>query len=157
LAFVLTGCIENRPDFKPKFDRFVTLREAVAPAAPVVGTGDTDDEAEIQYRAAVVFYRQGRWEYAIPAFAETVDYDDDRHDARFYWAACLVLTGRDAEAQPLLEELLETPLEMDARPLLARVLYRQGRGLEARAMAAAAAKENYDAAGWIARYDLLSN
>jgi thioredoxin-like negative regulator of GroEL len=153
---MVTSCAGERPEFQPVYDRFVPLREAVPPAAPETASGDTDDEAEIQFRAAAVFYRQGRWAYAIPAFAETVDYDDDRHDARFYWAACLVLTGRDAEAQPLLEELLETRYEMDARPLLARVLFRQGRGEDARAVAGAAAKENHDAAGWVARYDLLT-
>jgi hypothetical protein len=44
---------------------------------------------------------------------------------------------------------------MRARPLLARVLYRLGRKGEAREAAAAAANENFDAAGWVARYDLL--
>jgi cytochrome c-type biogenesis protein CcmH/NrfG len=117
---------------------------------------ETDDEAEIQFRAAFVFYQKGRWDYAVPAFAEVVDYDDDRIDARFYWAASLVMSDRDAEAAQILEELLETPFEMRARPLLARVLFRQGKWAEARAAAAPAAKENFDAAGWVARYDLIA-
>ena len=151
----LTGCSVERPSYQPKFDRLLDLRVAVPPPAPVLSNEDTSDEAEIQFRAAFVFYRRARWEYAIPAFAEVVDYDDNRHDARLYWAASLVLADRDAEAVEPLEELLETPYEMAARPLLARVLFRQGKFKEAREMAGPAAKENFDAAGWVARYDLL--
>lgn len=152
----LTGCSAERPAYRPVFDRWVDLRVAVAPVTPELRDDDTNDEAEIQYRAAFVFYRKGRWAFAIPAFAEVLEYDDYRHDARFYLAACLVLAERDAEAVPVLEELLETPFEMRARPLLARVLFRQGRRKEAREMAGPAAKEDFDAAGWVARYDLLS-
>jgi hypothetical protein len=35
------------------------------------------------------------------------------------------------------------------------VLVRQGQFKEAREMAAPAAKEDFDAAGWVTRYDLL--
>lgn len=152
-----TGCAVEPPLRQSSFDRFADLRAAVAPSAPELRNGDTDDEAEIQYRAAFVFYRRSRWDHAIPAFAEVLEYDDDRDDARFYLAVSLVMADRNGEALPLLEELLETPYEMPARPLLARVLFRQGRRTEARASAGPAATENFDAAGWVARYDLLSN
>jgi hypothetical protein len=36
------------------------------------------------------------------------------------------------------------------------VLFRQGKFKEAREVAGPAAKENFDAAGWVARYDLLA-
>jgi hypothetical protein len=36
------------------------------------------------------------------------------------------------------------------------VLFRQGKVKEARQMVGPAAKENFDAAGWVARYDLLA-
>ncbi len=152
----LTGCSAERPLYPPAVkDRFVDLRVAVPPAAPVLRTDETDDEAEIQYRAAFVFYRRGQFHYAVPAFAEVVDYDDDRDDARLYWAAALVMTEQNGAAAMVLEELLETPYQMQARGLLARVLFRQGQFKEAREMAAPAAKEDFDAAGWVTRYDLL--
>lgn len=159
LAFslvLLAGCTPQPPPYPPPVDRLLSLRVAIPPVAPEPRTEDTGDEAEIQFRAALVFYRKKNWEYAIPAFAEAVDYDDDRQDARFYWAASLVLAGRNAEAVPLLEELLETPFEMQVRPLLARVLYRTGHPAEARAMAAPAIHDSFDAAGWVAMYDLLT-
>lgn len=152
----LTGCSAERPPLPRAPDRLADLRAAVPPAPPALGTEETADEAEIQYRAAFVFYKKGRWDYAVPAFAEVVDYDDNRDDARYYWAASLVMAERNMEAQTMLEELLETPYEMPARALLARVLLRQGKPAEARAAAAPAAKENFDAAGWLARYDLLA-
>ena len=43
---------------------------AVPPPAPALSSEDTTDEAEIQFRAAFLFYRRARWEYAVPAFAE---------------------------------------------------------------------------------------
>jgi len=152
----LAGCAAERPPYPPGADRFADLRVAVAPPAPATRSDETEDEAEIQFRAAIVFYRRGQWNYAVPAFAEVVDYDDDRDDARYYWAASLVLANRNEEALPVLEELLETAFEMPARALLARVLFRQAKRAEARAAVAPAAKENFDAAGWLARYDLLS-
>ena len=151
----LTGCATERPLYPRAPDRLADLRVAFAPSPPELRTDDTPDEAEIQFRAAFLFYRRGQWNYAVPAFAEAVDYDDARDDARFYWAASLVMAERNEEALPVLEELLETPFEMRARGLLARVLFRQGKHSEARE-AAAAATEDHDAAGWIARYDLLS-
>ena len=151
----LTGCSADRPVYQPSYDRLLDLRIAIPPLPPELPAIDTEDEAEIQFRAAFVFYRKGRWDYAIPAFAEAVDYDDNRQDARFYWAACLVLANRDAEAVEPLEELLETPYEMRARPLLARVLFRQGKHREAREIAGPAVHDDFDAAGWVARYDLL--
>lgn len=155
-ALLLAACTPDPPLHSPSIDRFADLRAAVPPPPPVLGAGDTDDEAEIQFRAAFVFYRNRRWEYAAAAFREVLEYDDDRHDARFYLAASLVLADRNEEAVPILEELLETPYEMPARPLLARVLFRQGKRAEARAVAAAAVREDFDAAGWAARYDLLA-
>ncbi|MBI2689035.1 MAG: EamA family transporter [Acidobacteria bacterium] len=151
----LTGCSVERPVYTPVYDRLLDLRVASPLPEPELTTGDTSDEAEIQYRAAFVFYRQKRWDYAAAAFSETVDYDDTRYDARLYWAACLVLAGRDAEAVDLLDELLETPYAPSARALYARVLFRQNKWREAREMAEPAAKENFDAAGWVVRYDLL--
>ena len=152
----LTGCSEERPRYPPAFvDRLADLRVAVPPAPPALRTEETGDEAEIQFRAAFVFYRRRQWDYAVPAFAEVVDYDDDRDDARLYWAASLVMGERDEEALAVLEELMETPYEMQARALLARVLFRQGKRLEAREAASLAATEDFDAAGWVARYDLL--
>lgn len=103
-----------------------------------------------------MFYRKGRWDYAAQAFAEAVDYDGNRDDARYYWAVSLVMSERNDAALPVLLELLETPFEMPARALLARVLFRQGKPAEARSAAAPAAMENFDAAGWLARYDLLT-
>lgn len=153
----LTGCAAQRPPYPPPADRLADLRVAFAPSPPELRADDTEDEAEIQFRAAFRFYRRRQWDYAVPAFAEVVDYDDARHDARYYWAAALVMAERNAEALPLLEELLETPLEMRARALLARVLFRQGKPAEARDAASFAAKEDFDAAGWIARYDFLMN
>ena len=152
----LTGCAAERPPYPRAPDRLADLRVAFAPAPPELRADDTADEAEIQFRAAFVFYRRGQWNYAVPAFAEVVDYDDGRYDARFYLAASLVMAERNQEALPVLEELLETPFQMRARGLLARVLFRQGKPAEAREAAATAAKEDFDAAGWIARYDLLS-
>ncbi len=151
----LTGCSVERPNFRPVYDRHLDLRITTPPPPPELHSGETEDEAEIQFRAAFAFYRRGRWDYAIPAFTEVLEYDDNRHDARLYLAASLLLAGRDAEAEPLLEELLETPYEMAARPLYAGLLFRRGKTAEARAMAAPAAKENHDAAGWLARFDLL--
>jgi len=151
----LTGCSVDRPVYQPVYDRLVTLRDIPPPPVPQLSDELTNDEAEIQYRAAFVFYKRGRWNYAIPAFNEVLEYDDSRHDARFYMAACLVLAGRDEEAVPVLDELLETPFEMPVRGIYARMLFRQGRRAEARAMASPAAAIDYDAAGWVARYDLL--
>jgi len=153
----LAGCSTERPVFTPQVDRTVGLRSVTPPSVPAIRTGDTEDEAEIQFRAAFHFYRAKRWGYAVPAFAEVLEYDDDRHDARFYLAACLVLDGRDAEAVEHLDELLETPFAIPARNLYARVLFRQGKRKEARAMIEPAAKEDFDAAGWLARYDLLAD
>ena len=155
-ALGLAGCSAERPPYPPPSDRFADLRVAVVPPAPAPQGDETEDEAEIQFRAAFVFYRRGQWDYAVPAFAEVVDYDDARDDARYYWAAALVMADRNEEALPVLRELLETDFEMPARALLARVLFRQGKLTAARAAAAPAAKENFDAAGWLARYDLLS-
>jgi uncharacterized membrane protein len=155
-VLLLTGCTVERPVYQPVYDREIGLRTPVAPAEPELRTDDTSDEAEIQFRAAFVFYRKAKWHYAAAAFQEVLEYDDDRHDARFYLAASLALAGRDTEAMPLLEELLETPYAGRARALLAPVLYRQGRGAEARAAAAEGAKEDWAAAGWLARYDLLA-
>ena len=155
-ALGLAGCSAERPPYPPAADRFADLRVALAPPAPAPRSDETEDEAEIQFRAAFVFYRRGQWDYAVPAFAEVVDYDDARDDARYYWAAALVMADRNEEALPVLRDLLETAFEMPARALLARVLFRQGKLTAARAAAAPAAKENFDAAGWLARYDLLS-
>jgi drug/metabolite transporter (DMT)-like permease len=152
----LTGCSVERPAFRPTYDRWVDLKMAVPPPVPEFPEGEVSNEAEIQFRAAFVFYKKGRWDYAVPAFAEAVDYDDNRQDARLYWAASLVMAGFNEEAVPLLDELLETPYEMRARGLYARVLFRQGKQKEAREMAGPAAKEDSDAAGWVARYDLLA-
>ncbi|HEU0119965.1 MAG TPA: EamA family transporter [Bryobacteraceae bacterium] len=150
----LTGCSAERPAFQPKYERGIDLRVAVPPALPAAPAGE-GDEAEIQFRAAQSFYRAGRWNFAIPALSEALDHDDDRQDIRYYLAAALVMAGRDADAAVLLDELLETPWASRARALYARVLYRTGKGREAREMAAEAAKEDFDAAGWLARYDLL--
>ena len=156
-VLLLTGCSPaERPVYQPVYDREIGLRTPAAPPALELRTDDTNDEAEIQFRAAFVFYRQAKWHYAAAAFGEVLEYDDDRHDARYYQAASLVLAGREGEAMPLLEELLETPYAARARALLAPVLYRQGRRAEAREMAAAGAGEDWDAAGWLARYDLLA-
>jgi len=154
----LAGCSGDRPHYPPpRPDRFTDLRVAFPPPVPQLRTDETDDEAEIQFRAAFDFYRRRQWNYAVPAFAEVVDYDDNREDARYYWASSLVMAERDWEALPLLEELFETSYEMPARALLARVLFRLGKKAEAREVAAPAAKADFDAAGWIARYDLLAN
>jgi len=152
----LTGCSDERPPMPPARDRLTDLRTVLPPPPPVLDAGDTGDEAEIQFRAAFAFYNKGRWDYAVPAFAEAVDYDDKRNDARYYWAVSLAMADRNWEAQTVLEELIDTPYEMPARALLARVLFRQGKPAEARAVAAAAAKDDFDAAGWLARYDLLA-
>lgn len=151
----LTGCSVERPVYQPVYDRALTLRDIAPPPPPAMIDEPTNDEAEIQYRAAFVFYKKGRWNYAVPAFNEVLEYDDSRHDARFYLAASLVLAGRYDEAVPVLDELLETPFEMPARGIYARMLFRQGRRTEARAMIAPAAAVDYDAAGWAARLDLL--
>jgi drug/metabolite transporter (DMT)-like permease len=152
----LTGCgTPAGPEYRTRYVRGIELTVVTPPPMPELRADETDDEAEIQYRAAFVFYKRGRWEYAVPAFQEALDYDDDRQDARYYLAVSLLMAGRETEALEHLEELLETPFEMRARPLLARVLYRLGRKGEAREAAAAAANENFDAAGWVARYDLL--
>ena len=118
-VLLLTGCSVERPAYQPVYDREIGLRTPEAPAEPELRTDDTSDEAEIQFRAAFVFYRQGKWGYAAAAFQEVLEYDDDRHDARFYLAASLALAGREAEAMPLLEELLETAYAGRARSLQA--------------------------------------
>ncbi|MBM3796567.1 MAG: hypothetical protein FJW31_21475 [Acidobacteria bacterium] len=123
---------------------------------PAFSSGETEDEAEIQFRAAFVFYDKQRWPYAATALAEALDYDEDRHDIRYYLVVALLLANRDEEAAHHAEELMETPFEMRARPLLARALLRLGRNAEARQAAAPAAPENYDAAGWLARYEALT-
>jgi tetratricopeptide (TPR) repeat protein len=152
---LLTGCGEEPPDYRPTYLRGVDLAVAFCPEAPSPLTGETKDEAEIQYRAAFQFYRRGKWNYAAVAFGEALDYDPRREDARFFMAVSLVMAGKNAEAKEALESLFDTEYEARAKGLLAVVLYRMGKRVEARAAAAEAAEEDYFAAGWAARYDLL--
>ena len=145
-----------------RFEEARKLKQS-GPGAFDLGLGDTgrrtntatDDEAEIQFRAAIPFYTSQRWTYAAAAFAEVLEIDRDRDDARYFLAACLLLGGSLSDAVPQLEKLLETEYETPARVLLAHALYALGRPAEAREAAAPAAAEDYHAAGWVARYDLL--
>lgn len=152
---LLASCSVERPVFQPASDRFADLKHFPPPAKPALTPDDTEDEAEIQFRAAFVFYDTARWAYAAAAFEEALDYNEDRHDIRFFLASSLLLANRDIEAALQCEELFDTPYEMRARPLLARALLRMGKPREARDAAAPAAAHDYDAAGWLARFDLL--
>src|SRR6185295_2852910 len=67
----LTGCSVERPVYTPVYDRLLDLRIATPLPEPAFEPGEITDEAEIQYRAAFVFYRQKRWSYAAAAFSET--------------------------------------------------------------------------------------
>jgi tetratricopeptide (TPR) repeat protein len=135
--------------------RGIDLAIANPPPPPDFDLDETSDEAEIQFRAAFSFYRSSRWNYAATAFAEAFDYDEGRDDIRFYLAASLLMAGRDQSAISHLEALLEGGYETRVRPLLAVALYRTGRPIEARAAVETASRDNFDAAGWTARYDLL--
>ena len=143
--------------YQPVHDRFADLKHFPPPAKPDLAVDDTDDEAEIQFRAAFVFYDTARWTYAAAAFEEALDYNEDRHDIRFYLASSLLLANRDIEAALQCEELFDTPYEMRARALLARALLRMGKTAEARETAVPAAPHDYDAAGWLARFDALTS
>jgi tetratricopeptide (TPR) repeat protein len=155
LVALLTGCATERPVFHPRLDRFADLKHFPPPEIPALDADDTEDEAEIQFRAAFAFYRTARWDFAAAAFKEALDYNEDRHDIRYFLASSLLLASRELEAVVQLEELLDTPLAPAARPVLARALFRLGLTVEARAACLPAITENYDAAGWVARYDLL--
>lgn len=154
---LLASCSVERPVFQPTYDRLAGLKYFAPPAMPDLASEDTDDEAEIQFRAAFVFYDTARWSYAAAAFEEALDYDEDRHDIRFFLASSLLLANRDIEAALQCEELFDTPYEMRARALLARALLRMGKPEEARQAAAPAAPHDYDAAGWLTRFDLLTS
>jgi tetratricopeptide (TPR) repeat protein len=154
---VLAGCAVERPDFQLKVDRYADLKHVTPPPRPEFAPAETDDEAEIQFRAAFVFYNKERWSYAATAFEEALDYNADRHDIRMFLIYSLLLAKRDEEAAHHANELVDTPYEMRARPLLARALLRMGRAEEAREACVPAASENFDAAGWLARYDGLTS
>ncbi len=157
LLLLLASCSVERPVFQPPYDRFADLKYFPPPAKPVLSTDDTEDEAEIQFRTAFVFYDTARWAYAAAAFEEALDYNEDRHDIRFFLASSLLLANRDIEAALQCEELIDTPYENRARPLLARALFRMGKPAEAREAVAPAAPHDYDAAGWLARFDALTS
>lgn len=143
--------------YQPPYDRFADLKHFPPPAKPDLASSDTEDEAEIQFRAAFVFYDTARWSYAAAAFEEALDYNEDRHDIRFFLAASLLLANRDIESALQCEELFDTPYEMRARAILARALFRMGKTAEARQAAIPAAPNDYDAAGWLARFDALTS
>lgn len=154
---LLAACSVDRPVFQPTYDRLADLKYFPPPAKPELAADDTEDEAEIQFRAAFVFYDTARWSYAAAAFEEALDYNEDRHDIRFYLASSLLLANRDIEAALQCEELIDTPYENRARALLARALLRMNKPTEAREAAAPAAPRDYDASGWLARFDALTS
>ena len=106
---LLAACSVERPVFQPAYDRLAGLKYFSPPARPELAVEDTEDEAEIQFRAAFVFYDSARWAYAAAAFEEALDYNEDRHDIRFYLASALLLANRDIEAALQCEELFDTP------------------------------------------------
>ncbi|MBM3753824.1 MAG: hypothetical protein FJW38_07565 [Acidobacteria bacterium] len=53
---LLASCSVERPVFQPTYDRLAGLKYFAPPAMPDLASEDTDDEAEIQFRAAFVFY-----------------------------------------------------------------------------------------------------
>lgn len=155
IVCLLLACGEERPAYRVRMDPLADLKQMPTAPVPEVSAADTDDEAEIQFRAGIVFYKTRRWQYAAAAFAEALDYNEDRHDIRYLLAASLLLATRDEEAVEHLEELLDTPFETRARRMLAPLYLRMGHPDEAREAIAPAAETDYDSAGWLARFDAL--
>lgn len=139
----------------PAADSFRELKWFQPPPLPELAATDTDDEAEIQFRAAYPFYRGGRWRYAAAALAEALDYDERRDDIRYFLICALLKNDRGAEIPEHVEELAGSPYEAKARHVAAIALLRQGQPAAARAIIAEAAVEDYVAAGWLARLDAL--
>ena len=65
-----------------------------------------EEDAELQFEAAMAFYKRGAYAMAIPGLRETLDLDSRAVGARFYLGICLLMTGEIEEGEQAFEDTI---------------------------------------------------
>jgi len=88
---------------------------------------------DVNFGLAQALEMQGRWDEAVPLFAELVAVEPDSHlgEGPLHLARCLDESGRRDEAEAALRKVLEKRTVIEAQIRLARVLYAKGQKEEA--------------------------
>lgn len=85
-------------DVLPAFSRLPWLQTLQPPPLPAGELPPTEDEAEIQFRAACDFFRKKKYSYAGVAFQEVIGLDRQRDDARRWMAISFLAAGQGERA-----------------------------------------------------------
>jgi tetratricopeptide (TPR) repeat protein len=106
---------------------------------PFDGLGHTniEEDAELQFQAAMAFYRRGAYALAIPGLREALDLDSRAVGARFYLGICLLMTGEVEAGEQVLEDTIawgDTPYREAALTYGAKANLRMYRADRAHAM-----------------------
>lgn len=127
-AAVSPAAAVAEPSFGPvaaaPVDPLAALASFEPPAYRASVLRGREDEAAVQFRAAMAFYQQGRFADAVPGLSRAAT---SREDAAFFLAACRLLTGdapRAAEAARQAVAFGDTSYREEAQLLLAKALLR---------------------------------
>lgn len=80
---------------------------------------DIEEDAELQFQAAMSFYSRGAYASAVPALRETLELDSRAVGALFYLGISLLMIGESEEG----EQMLEDTIAWGDTPFLNAALY----------------------------------